>query len=549
MPRDEAAERKGRRAPTVGLCAAPEYSPLDEVDLESARKRARWPSGDEMQEEFSPDPSDVESLDDVLYTFGGDPEEGTITEIDEDDQLVRISGPHGQSDVVGFDELRQGMVVPKDEALEPAWVDEYEQAAERHRELSGGDDGYWDCYEEAQEALPFDVEDTVGYEGETYTVSAFDPARGDASVELADPLESADTRWVEPTAVDPSAEPTTAGLDQPNTPTIPDLGRVLRYRPRQARSPVVERRAVAGAGVLEVVDQLEECPDTLTVLSGVVTAEPVGGPQVRSDADRQVAEERRVEAFVDVDRVSGRVPRRVEGAEAADVLPVGDGADGEVREGQAAVEQAVDRAEHRPSVPGRQAVAGDEGRVGRVDVHRGVQFGRQPRERPHVVDVVVRQEDAVDVGRDEPRRVEPGPDRLLVARPAGVDERDRVVVHERARTGVDEVRVRPVAGPAVHVPEAVGEVRHSVAVRRETVRRLRNRRWSVDGSESSSTSRTRSVPGPLPGARRGRDSPSTADTVSGSSSGSGYPRSTVHDSLPSAHTTAKWISPSTSSGS
>jgi hypothetical protein len=175
-----------------------------------------------MQAEFSSDPSDVETLDDVLYTFGDDPEEGTITEIDEDDQLVRISGPHGQSDVVGFDELRQGMVVPKDEALEPAWVDEYEQAAERHRELSGGDDGYWDCYEEAQEALPFDVEDTVGYEGETYTVSAFDPARGDASVELADPLESADTRWVEPTAVDPSAEPTTAGLDQPNTPTIPD---------------------------------------------------------------------------------------------------------------------------------------------------------------------------------------------------------------------------------------------------------------------------------------------------------------------------------------
>jgi len=175
-----------------------------------------------MQAEFSPDPSDVETLDNVLYTFGGDPEEGTITEIDEDDQLVRISGPHGSPTSSGSTSCARAWSSRRTKRWSRRGSTSTNKPPSATGSCRGGDDGYWDCYEEAQEALPFDVEDTVGYEGETYTVSAFDPARGDASVELADPLESADTRWVEPTAVDPSAEPTTAGLDQPNTPTIPD---------------------------------------------------------------------------------------------------------------------------------------------------------------------------------------------------------------------------------------------------------------------------------------------------------------------------------------
>jgi HAD superfamily phosphatase len=207
---------------------------------------------------------------------------------------------------------------------------------------------------------------------------------------------------------------------------------------------------VTGANVSEVVRSVEQRPDAFDDLSVVVAPDATGRPQRVAERVREVAQESRRVILVNVAHVAGCVTWRVVRPERADGRVVLEIADWEVGEREASVVEPVERLEPATGGPRWELRAGDVRGLDPVDVHGRVEFRGQSRERPDVVGVVVRQEDAIDVREFEARVAEPRPDGVGVAGPAGVDERHVAVV--------DDVRVRLVERLAIDVPETVPEL-------------------------------------------------------------------------------------------
>ena len=129
------------------------------------------------------------------------------------------------------------------------------------------------------------------------------------------------------------------------------------------------------------------------------------------------------------DGVAGIVSRCVVRREPADLVAVLDAADIHLRRQR---EQPPRYAVEQPLVMEQSgsALAATQGQVSRADVHRAVEPPLQGIQTTGVVDVVVREKDAVDIRDPVPDLAQLGRERRTVPRESGVDERDRPVVDQ-----------------------------------------------------------------------------------------------------------------------